>query len=81
MTCDPPPQHDADGLDREPSGPFRALGRFAGIGVQFGAVISLFALAGRWVDGQLETSPWGLITGVMLGFAGGTLSLLRAVGR
>ncbi len=67
--------------DETPEGPFYALGRFAGIGIQFGAVISLFALAGYWLDERLGSRPWGLIVGVLLGFLGGTLSLMRSVGR
>jgi len=67
--------------DETRQGPLHTLGRFAGVGVQFGAVISLFALAGHWVDGRIGSSPWGLILGVMLGFLGGTVSLLRAVAR
>jgi F0F1-type ATP synthase assembly protein I len=67
--------------DETPQGPLHTLGRFVGIGVQFGAVISLFALAGHWLDGRLGSSPWGIILGVGLGFFGGTLSLLHAVGR
>ncbi len=77
MTPDPPPVPS----EETHQGPVHTLGRFAGIGVQFGAVISLFALAGHWVDGRLGSRPWGLILGVGLGFFGGTLSLLRAVGR
>jgi len=76
-----PPDQPPAPSDETRQGPLHALGRFAGMGVQFGAVISLFALAGMWVDRSIGSRPWGLILGVMLGFLGGTLSLLRAVGR
>lgn len=49
----------------------------AGVGVQFGAAIVVFAVAGNWADGRFGTKPWLLILGVALGFTGGTISLLR----
>ena len=55
------------------------LARFAGIGLQFGAAITLFSLAGYWVDGRLGTRPAFLIVGVLLGFAGGTISMVKSV--
>ena len=63
------------------SGLGTALSRSAGIGVQFGAVISLFALLGYWLDERMGSSPWLLLLGVLLGFVGGTISLVKAVSR
>jgi ATP synthase protein I len=57
----------------------RRYGRMAGLGMQFGAVITVFALVGNWLDGRLGTRPLLLVLGVLLGFAGGTISLVRAV--
>ena len=54
-------------------------GRSAGLGAQFGAVIIVFSLVGNWLDEQLGTRPLLLILGVLLGFAGGTISIVRAV--
>jgi F0F1-type ATP synthase assembly protein I len=53
--------------------------RYAGVGFQFGAAIILFALLGWWLDGKLGTGPWLLILGVVLGFTGGLISLLKKV--
>jgi ATP synthase protein I len=53
--------------------------QYAGVGIQFGLTISLFALLGRWLDGRFGTSPWLLLLGVLLGFGGGTYSLLKKV--
>ncbi|MDA1265824.1 MAG: AtpZ/AtpI family protein [Planctomycetota bacterium] len=57
----------------------RRYARLAGVGVQFGAAITVFALAGHWLDGRFGTRPLLLILGVLLGFAGGTISLVLAV--
>jgi ATP synthase protein I len=43
-------------------------------GVLFGAGIGLF------IDYALGTSPWGAIVFLMLGFAGGILSVMRSAG-
>jgi len=53
--------------------------QYAAVGIQFGLTISLFALLGRWLDGRFGTSPWLLLLGVLLGFGGGTYSLLKKV--
>jgi F0F1-type ATP synthase assembly protein I len=58
----------------------RRYGRLAGLGVQFGAAITVFALAGLWLDKRVGTSPLFTVLGVLLGFAGGTISLVKAVG-
>lgn len=49
----------------------------AGVGLQFGLAIVIFALAGNWADGRFGTKPWLLVAGVALGFIGGTISLLK----
>ncbi len=53
--------------------------RYAGLGVQFSAVIGVFAWAGWWVDGKLGSAPWLLIVGVFLGFLGGLISLVHKI--
>lgn len=53
--------------------------RYGSLGVQFGATILLFTLGGLWLDGKFGTRPWLTIVGVMLGFTGGLLALIRGV--
>ena len=79
MTLNPSPTPDRSSVGS--SGLGTSLSRLAGIGVQFGAVISLFALVGYWLDERIGSSPWLLLLGVLLGFAGGTVSLVKAVSR
>ena len=55
---------------------------FAGVGLQFGLTIVLFALAGVWLDKRLGTSPWLVL---LMVFGGATLGFWsmyrRMVGR
>jgi F0F1-type ATP synthase assembly protein I len=46
----------------------------AGLGVQFAVALVLFGYAGQWVDQRFNTSPVGLLAGVLVG-AGGTFYL------
>lgn len=53
--------------------------RFAGVGVQFGLTIFLLTLLGIWLDRRLGTAPLFTIVLLLLGFGGGTWSLVRQV--
>ena len=53
------------------------LARYSGLGLTFGVTVTLFALGGWWIDGRLESSPWGLLLGTGLGFTGGLISLVK----
>lgn len=55
----------------------RDLYRYSGLGLQFAATVGVFALAGRWLDGRVGTSPWLLLTGVFAGFALGLFSMVK----
>jgi len=55
----------------------REVGKAAGAGLQFGLTICVFAVAGLWLDGRFGTEPWLLVTGVLLAFFGGTVSLTK----
>ncbi len=61
-----------DGRQREPGevSPWA----LAGLGVQFAVALVLFGFAGQWVDQRFNSSPVGLLTGVLVG-AGGTFYL------
>jgi F0F1-type ATP synthase assembly protein I len=50
---------------------------FAGIGLQFGLTIVLFAFAGIWLDKRFGTSPWLVIVLVFAGAALGFWSMVR----
>lgn len=51
--------------------------RWAGAGFEFGAAVALFFLGGRWLDGNLGTTPWLTLAGALLGVAAGMVLLIR----
>ena len=53
------------------------LYRYSGLGLQFGATLGVFALAGRWLDGRIGTSTLALLVGVFLGFGLGLYSMVK----
>ena len=80
MTPDstPPTTGPSAGRTRRPSsGPSAAA--FAGVGIQLGLTLTLFALLGRWLDARLGTSPWLLLVCVFVGAGAGFYSIYRRV--
>ena len=57
-----------------PQSPASLAMRFGG---EFGAAIIVGALLGYGADVFLHTSPWGLLIGLMLGFAAGIVNIVR----
>jgi ATP synthase protein I len=57
-----------------PQSPASLALRFGG---EFGAAVIVGALLGYGVDHFLHTSPWGLLIGLMLGFATGVVNVVR----
>ncbi|MFA6598998.1 MAG: AtpZ/AtpI family protein [Ignavibacteriaceae bacterium] len=56
---------------------FKDAGPYLGLGVQFAATIVILILAGSWLDGKFNCSPWfTAILGLFGGFAG-TYNLIK----
>lgn len=53
--------------------------RYAGLGVELVIPLLLGLWGGYKLDAWLETGPWLMIVGVMLGMAAGFLNFFRAV--
>lgn len=49
------------------------------MGVQFGLTIFLLTLFGIWLDRRFGTAPLFTVALLLLGFVGGTWSLIRQV--
>lgn len=54
-------------------------GRFAGVGLEIAVGVGIGAAAGYWLDKRFGTSPWCLVSGSMLGLAGGMYLLIKEV--
>ena len=52
--------------------------QLAGLGMEFIGAVVLFGAVGWWIDRRMSSSPWGLIIGGAIGFAGGLYALVKA---
>lgn len=62
------------------TGGLAGLGNALRLSSEFIAGVLVGAGIGWFVDRYFETSPWGLIVFLLLGFAAGVLNVLRAIG-
>jgi F0F1-type ATP synthase assembly protein I len=53
--------------------------QFAGVGVQFAAIILVLTLAGIWLDERVGTAPIFTVVFLLLAFVGATWSLVHQV--
>ena len=51
------------------------------VGLELGLAVVIGVLFGRWLDGELGTTPWLMVVFLVLGFVAGFRSVVRAVGR
>lgn len=51
--------------------------RAAGLGIELLGAILGFTLLGLWIDSHYDSSPWGLLVCIGLGFVGGFYNLIR----
>jgi ATP synthase protein I len=68
---------EARGEGSSTSPPQSAAGLAMRFGGEFGAAIIVGALLGYGADYFLHSSPWGLLIGLMLGFAAGIANIVR----
>ena len=87
MSDERPPQEPEPKPDYErPTMPFErkasidvGVGRYGAIGFEFAVYVALFFLGGMWLDGKLDSDPWGAAIGGLIGVAAGMFMLLRRV--
>lgn len=56
-----------------------ALGMVTSLGLSMAAAVAVGLLAGRWLDGVLDSSPWATVAGIILGMAAGLWSVYKRV--
>jgi ATP synthase protein I len=69
-----------DRADREPKVAIDRSGMSLGLRMasEFASAILVGGLLGYGVDFLVKTTPWGLLVGLALGFAAGTVNIVRA---
>ena len=59
--------------------PSRSPMQFVGLGFELVVPILAGVFLGMWLDGRFGWTPWGVVTGAVLGIAAGFLNFFRAV--
>lgn len=65
---------------REPSS-LTTYGIYGAAGIQLAASVVGLLLLGNYLDGRFGTGPWLAVGGLVLGFVGGLVNLVRIVKR
>ena len=53
--------------------------RYAGTGLTFALTILVLGFVGWWLDERLGTRPWLMILGILAGFVGGLISMVKRI--
>ncbi|WP_052715594.1 AtpZ/AtpI family protein [Devosia chinhatensis] len=69
----------ANRASEEASTDMNGLARGMRMGTEFMAAVLVGAVVGYLIDLGLGTSPWGLLIMVLMGFAAGTMNVIRVV--
>ena len=59
--------------------PYRNVGAYLTLGIQFVVTILLCVFAGHWADGKFDSSPLLTLIGGLLGIAAGFYHFIRTV--
>jgi len=51
--------------------------RHAGVGLELAGAVAGLALFGYWIDNRFDSSPWGILAGVIIGMVGGLYNLVK----
>jgi F0F1-type ATP synthase assembly protein I len=65
-------------LKAQPTAISRQVAPFLSMGFQMASAVVILFFAGRWVDGEWGTTPFGQLIGVLVGCTGGLIKFFRA---
>ena len=71
-------EHDQRGSGKGLA-PLAAYGIYGAAGLQLAASVVGFLLIGNWLDKKYGLSPWLAVAGLIVGFVGGLVNLVRIV--
>ena len=69
----------SDGGARPEPSALATILRYSSLGLEMGTAVGIGLLLGWWLDGHFDSSPWGLLSGLMLGFASAVMMIWRSV--
>ena len=58
---------------------WRLAGRYSSLGIELAFCIVVPALAGNWLDGKFDTSPYGVLFGAIVGVGAFVPSVRRII--
>ena len=58
---------------------WKLAGRFSAVGIEMAIAISIGALGGRWLDQRLNTKPYLLFAGLIIGFGAAARVIVRII--
>jgi ATP synthase protein I len=53
--------------------------RYSGLGLEMGVAVGIGVFAGWWLDERFGSTPWGMLGGVLLGFAAAVWMIYRSL--
>ena len=57
----------------------RVAAPYLGLGIQLAVAVIFFFFLGSWIDDRYNLSPYGKLSGALLGFVGGFIKFFKAV--
>jgi F0F1-type ATP synthase assembly protein I len=64
-------------LEKTQESIFREASPYLGLGLQLAGGVIVFFYLGSWADEKLHTSPWLMLTGVLIGVVGGFIKFFK----
>ena len=61
------------------SAALRGLAPYLTLGIQLALSIVVFFFLGKWLDGRFNTSPWLMLSGLLVGGVGGMVKFITSV--
>lgn len=55
----------------------RSVAPYLTLGLQLALAVTMFYFIGKYADDRLDTTPWLMTTGIILGFVGGMIKFFR----
>ena len=57
----------------------RSIAPYLTMGIQLAIPVILFFFLGKWLDFKFNTSPWLMLSGLILGAVGGMIKFIQSV--